>query len=374
MEITKVPFFGKDRYFDTYSNDLMRLMKKVYSHGKVVMGPEIEEFENKLANYCSRKYAIAVGSCTDALYFSLLGIGIKEGDEVLVTSFSFIASASCILRTRAVPVFIDINPETYMMDLNDLEKKITNKTKAILAVDIFGDALDINALEEIGEKYNLPIIEDAAQSIGSRFGNRKVGSLGLCSCISFDPTKILSAQSNGGIVLTDDYSFYEKINQMRYHGKNLKTGEFETLGFNSRLASLQAAILSYNLDKLESWIEIHRNIANKYKKGLSDIPQITLPKENQETRHVYHKFVIKAENRDELKQWLSENNIQVMIHYDKALHENKLFENYDFRAEGLNEVNKIKTQVLSLPIHPFLKDDEINFVIQKIKEFYNNFE
>jgi len=123
VEITKVPFFGKDRYFDTYSNDLMRLMKKVYSHGKVVMGPEIEEFENKLANYCSRKYAIAVGSCTDALYFSLLGIGIKEGDEVLVTSFSFIASASCILRTRAVPVFIDINPETYMMDLNDLEKK-----------------------------------------------------------------------------------------------------------------------------------------------------------------------------------------------------------------------------------------------------------
>ncbi|MEK6816631.1 MAG: aminotransferase class V-fold PLP-dependent enzyme, partial [Nanoarchaeota archaeon] len=228
--MNQINFFGKDRYFQAYSEDIMDIVRKVYSHGKVVMGPEVEEFEKKVAGFCSRKYGIAVGSCTDALHLSLIAAGVKKDDEVLVTGLSFIASTTCIVRLGAVPVFVDVNPETYMMDLEDLENKITPKTKAIVAVDLFGDALNIEAVETIGKRHNIPIIEDAAQSIGSRYDERKVGSMGLCSCISFDPTKILAAQSNGGAVLTDDEDVYRKISKMRYHGKNMKTGEFEMLG------------------------------------------------------------------------------------------------------------------------------------------------
>ncbi|HLD11234.1 MAG TPA: DegT/DnrJ/EryC1/StrS family aminotransferase [Candidatus Nanoarchaeia archaeon] len=365
----KIPFFGKERYYQDNKDQILKIIEKVYLHGKVVMGPEVDDFEKKIAKYCDRKYGVAVGSCTDALYFSFLTAGIKKDDEVLLTGFSFIASVTCILRAGGSPVFVDIDPKTYMMDSKDLENKITDKTRFILAVDIFGDALNIVELEAIGKKYGLTIIEDAAQSIGSKYNDRKVGSLGLCSCISFDPTKILSAQSNGGIILTDDFDFYETLCKLRYHGKN-KIGEFEILGFNSRISSAQAAILSFNLDNLNFWIGRHREIADMYFRGLSNISQLKMPLNRRETRHVYHKFVMRTEKRNDLKKWLIENNIGCMIHYDKALLENKLFENFIFRAEGLNVINKIKKEVISLPIHAWLTDEEVNYIIQKIKEFY----
>lgn len=364
-----INFFGKDSYYHEHSEDILKIVNEVYSHGKVVMGPEVAGFEKKIAKYCDRKYAIAVGSCTDALYFSLLGAKINPGDEILVTGFSFIASASCILMAEATPVFVDINPNTYMMDMGDLEKKITSKTKAIIAVNLFGDALDFETAEAIGTKYNVPIIEDAAQSIGGRYGNRKVGTLGLGSCISFDPTKLLSAQSNGGVVLTDDLEFYSYISKIRYHGKDLNTGEFDTLGFNSRLSSLQAALLSYNLDKLDMWIERNQKIARRYIEGISTNPNIKLPKKREESRHVFHKFVMQLEQRDKLSEWLKGNGIQNMVHYGKSLPENKLFLPYEYKAEQLNNIDLVKTKVLSLPIHPWLQDDEVDYIIDKVLAF-----
>ncbi|MFH1638660.1 MAG: DegT/DnrJ/EryC1/StrS family aminotransferase [Candidatus Woesearchaeota archaeon] len=368
-KIEAIAFFGKDKYYKAYSEDIISIMKKVYSHGRVVMGPEVEEFEEKLASYCGRKHAVAVGSCTDALYFSLVGAGIKPGDEVLVTGFSFIASASCILRVGAVPVFVDINPENYMMDLADLERKITEKTRAIVAVPLFGNAMDLDAVEEIGKKHSLVVIEDAAQSIGGRHGDRKVGSMGQYSCISFDPTKILSAQSNGGVVLTDDPEKFELVSKMRYHGKNLKTGEFEVLGYNSRLASLQAALLSYNLDRLESWIERHSEIARQYIEGLEGL--VHIPKLNQKVRHVFHKFVIQTNDRDKLKDWLKQNGIQAMVHYGESIPENKLFGHFTHRADGLKHIDELKKKVLSLPIHPWLKDEEVGYIIREVRNFFS---
>ncbi len=366
-----IPFFGKDRYYRENSKEILKIVDSVYSHGKVVMGPEVDLFEANIAKYCGRKYAVAVGSCTDALYFALRNLNIGKGDEVLVTGFSFLASTSCILMAGATPVFVDINPDTYMMNLKDLEAKITNKTKAIIAVHLFGDCLDINAVEKIGKKHNIPIIEDSAQSIGSRYNERKAGSMGLCSCISFDPTKLLSAQSNGGVLLTDDPQVYETIAKMRYHGKNNKTGEFEILGFNSRISSLQAAILDFSLTKLESWIARNREIAGRYISGLKDISEIKLPVVQKETRHVYHKFVMQAQNRDKLKKWLSENKIDSMIHYKNALHENELFKHFSYRAEGLKGIDSVKEKVISLPIHPWLKDDEVDVIIKAVRKFYN---
>ena len=364
-----INFFGKDRYYNENSENILKIVNEVYSHGKVVMGPEVSGFEKKIAKYCDRKYAVAVGSCTDALYFSLLGAKINPGDEVLVTGFSFIASASCILMAKATPVFVDINPDTYMMDVSDLENKITSKTKAIIAVNLFGDALNFETVEDVATRYSLPIIEDAAQSIGSRYGSRKVGTLGLGSCISFDPTKLLSAQSNGGVILTDNPEFYSYVSKIRYHGKDLNTGEFDTLGFNSRLSSLQAAFLSYNLDRLDSWIERNQQIARRYVEGISINPDIKLPKERKESRHVFHKFVMQLEGRGKLSEWLKSNGIQNMVHYEKALSENKLFLPYKHRAEQLNNIDSVKTKVLSLPIHPWLNDDEVDYIIDKVLAF-----
>ena len=370
MAANNIPFFGKDRYFRAYSSEILELVNKVYSTGKVVMGPEVDQFEANIAKYSGRKYAVAVGSCTDALYFSLRYLNVGKGDEVLVTGFSFLASASCILMAGATPIFVDINPDTYMMSLKDLEAKITSKTKAIIAVHLFGDCLDIGAVEKIGKKHNIPLIEDSAQSIGCMFNDRKAGSMGLCSCISFDPTKLLSAQSNGGVLLTDDLSVYETISKMRYHGKNNKTGVFEILGFNSRISSLQAAILDFSLTKLESWIARNREIAGRYIAGLKDVNEVKLPVVQNETRHVYHKFVMKAENRDKLKKWLSDNKIDSMIHYKEALHENELFKKFSYRAGGLKQIDSVKGKVISLPIHPWLSNEEVDAIIKAVRQFY----
>ena len=231
----------------------------------------------------------------------------------------------------------------------------------------------MDVVAKLANDYNLTVIEDAAQSIGSNFKGRKVGTLGSCSCISFDPTKILGAQSNGGVILTDDPEQYKLLSEIRYHGKNLKTGEFETLGFNSRLPSLQARLLSFNLDLLEGWIERNREIAHRYISELSELEQLELLKEDENSRHIFHKFVLQVKNgkRDELKGWLSKNKIKTMIHYGKSIPENQMFRDLEHKVENLDNINRIKSKVLSLPIHAWLTDDEISYVISKIKEFYD---
>ncbi|MBI4645486.1 MAG: aminotransferase class I/II-fold pyridoxal phosphate-dependent enzyme, partial [Bacteroidia bacterium] len=197
-----------------------------------------------LCKISGRKYAVAVGSCTDALYFALQLAGIERGDEVLVTCFSYIASVSPILRVGAIPVFVDIDKESFMMDLNDLERKITNKTKAILAVHQFGQSLPLAHLEALAAKYNLIIIEDVAQAFGCRNYDHPAGNIGIASCFSFDPTKIIGAFGTAGALATDDEQIYNKAKKLRFHGKNPATGDFEMPGYNSQIASSQAAILT----------------------------------------------------------------------------------------------------------------------------------
>lgn len=367
----KVPFFGKDRYYQEHKKDILEIVDEVYSTGQVLQGSQVKEFEKNIAGCCGREFAVAVGSCTDALHFSLLNEGVGHGDEVLVPGFTFIASASCIPKVGAIPVFVDILDGNYMMDLYDFEDKITDKTKAVIGVHLFGNSLNINDLEKITKQHNLVLIEDAAQSIGSYFDDRKVGSVGKYSCISFDPTKLLSAQSNAGVLLTDDSCAYERISQLRYHGKNLTTDEFETIGYNSRVSSLQAALLDFNLSHLNKWIMRNQEISEKYRRGLEGIGDIILPKEFSHINHVYHKYVIQTNKRNKLKSFLESESVQAKIHYGKSLPEHGLFKNYKHRAEGLDVIDKVKNKVLSLPIHPWLKNEEVNFVVEKIKEFYN---
>lgn len=366
-----VPFFGVDRLYKRHASDILAVLESVYSHGKVLMGSEVGEFEEAISRYCGTKYAVAVGSCTDALFFALKANGIGPGDEVLVTGFSFIASASPILRAAATPVFVDIEPDYYMMDLSDLEQKITPKTRAIIAVHLFGQTLAIDELTAISEKYGLMLIEDAAQSLGSSYNNTKAAGVSLCSCISFDPTKIIGAFGNGGVLLTDDQDIYRRAKMLHYHGKDMQTGTFEMLGYNSRMATSQAALLNLQLGWLEELIKARQKVAEKYIAALQHLePAIRLPKVRPGCRHIFHKFVISTSQRDALREHLSNRGVQTYIHYPKAIPENPLFSDYEYRSDGLERIEHVKDQVLSLPIYPELTDQETDYVIKVIKDFF----
>jgi|AntAceMinimDraft_17_1070374.scaffolds.fasta_scaffold13070_2 dTDP-4-amino-4,6-dideoxygalactose transaminase len=365
-----IPFFGIDRIYKKHSKDIINTVDTVYSKGKILMGPDIKIFEEKISKLCKRKYAVAVNNCTDALYFALLSAGIGKNDEVLVTGFSYIASVTPILRVGAIPVFVDIEPDYYMMNLSDLENKITPKTKAILAVHLFGQMLAVDRLEKIAKKNNLVLIEDAAQSQGSKNKNKIAGSIGITSCLSFDPTKIIGAFGTAGTLLTDNKTVYNKVKKLRYHGKNFDTGEIEILGYNSHITTLQAALINLQLNNLAQLINKRNNIANIYNEELSNIKEIETPKIYKENNHTYHKYVIKAENRNGLKKYLDDNNIKTMTHYEKALFEHPLFKNYQYRAENLPVINSIKNKVLSLPIYPELHDKEIKYLCKKIKKYF----
>jgi dTDP-4-amino-4,6-dideoxygalactose transaminase len=248
-----VPFLNIDRIYKRYGPELVSCVESVFSHGQVLMGPEIASFESLIAKRCNRRHAVAVGSCTDALFFALESVGVNPGDEVLVTGYSFIASVSCIIRAGAIPVFVDIDPDDFMMSIKNAESKITAKTKAMVAVHLFGQALSIDVWENFCNRHNLALIEDGAQSLGSSYKGIPVGKMGQASCISFDPTKVVGAFGNGGVLLTDDPVIAENVKKLHYHGKD-PSGDFAILGYNSRMGSLQAALLSRQLEWFDEWV------------------------------------------------------------------------------------------------------------------------
>jgi dTDP-4-amino-4,6-dideoxygalactose transaminase len=294
---------------------------------------------------------------------------VEPGDEVLVTSFSFIASASPIIRAGAIPVFVDIDPATFLMDLADLSQKITPKSKAIIGVHLFGQLLDFARLEAIASENKLVLIEDAAQGFGSESGERKAGGMGDISCFSFDPTKIVSAYGSGGAVLTDSEDTFRFLKKLRYHGKS-EHNEFEMLGYNSRLSDLNCAHLSFQItEHLAQRIHRLNEIARLYQKNLQNLSYIRLPENIMRGKHVYHKYVIRTGNRDELKQFLAEKGIATMVHYSKPLYEYPLFSGITDRPPHNPLSKRICGEVLSLPIFPELSDNEIDYICNTIHSF-----
>jgi len=367
----KIPFYGIDRFFKAHADNIKEIFTTVGKTGKMLMGEEVELFEQTLAQFCSRKYAIAVSSCTDALYFALLSVGVKRGDEVIVPSFSFIATATPIIQAGAVPVFTDIRPDTFSMDAEDLKKKITSKTKAIIFVHLYGSFCPIEEIALIAKENNIPLIEDNAHSLGSKSNdNILAGTHGEISCVSFDPTKIIAGFGTAGALLTDNYSIFKYVNKLRYQGKNSDTGKFDVLGFNSRISTFQGALLNYQLNMIDKLIGRRRLIADFYNRCIDKIKGIEYV---QKTQSTFHKYVITTNNRDDLKLFLEKKGIQTMIHYNEALYEHPLFNNYSYRAENIQMVQHIKSTVLSLPIYPELTDEETSYITSCLQEFFCSF-
>ncbi len=369
----KIPMVDLYAQYKTVEKEIKKAIEEVIKKSAFVGGIYVEKFEEEMARYCGTKYVVSLNSGTDALYLSLWALGIKEGDEVITSPFTFFATAEVIARLGAKPVFVDINPSTFNIDENLIEEKITKKTRAIIPVHLFGLSANMDKINQLAKKYKLYVVEDACQAIGAEYKGKKVGSLGDVGCFSFFPSKNLNAYGDGGMITTDNQKLAEKIKMLRNHGSKIKYYNDE-IGVSSRLDGLQAAILSVKLKHLNKWNKSRQNIADNYNNLLKDIGGIEIPKYDlgKNISHVYHQYTLKIKNgkRDELKKYLEENNISSMVYYPLPLHLMKAFEYLKIKKGPLPVTEKMCSEVLSLPIYAELEEKKIEFICGGINNFY----
>lgn len=367
----KIPFIDLKREYKSIKEEILSAIERVFEKGQFILGEEVSLFEKEFAQYFGVRYGVGVASGTDALYLALKAAGVKKGDEVITVSHSFIATALAITFTGAKPIFIDIDPETYTMDPNLLEdflKRSRRRVKAILPVHIYGHPTEMEAIMGIADKYGLIVIEDACQAHGAEYKGKKVGTFGLMSCFSFYPTKNLGGYGDGGIILTDNKKYYEKLLLLRNYGEKRKYHHL-IKGKNSRLDELQAAILRIKLKYLDNWIEERRKIACLYKERLKDI-DIVLPTEKEGVRHVYHLFVIRTKKRDQLQRFLRKKGISTLIHYPIPIHLQKAFKELGKKIGDFPATEKCSQEILSLPVFNGIKKPEVEEVAIQIRNFF----
>ena len=347
-------------------NKILRAIKKTLNSNNYVLGNEVLKFENEFKKYIGTKYAIGVSSGTDALILSLKTLNIKKGDEIIAPSHTAYATIASIVEVGAIPVFVDVNYEDFLMKIEDVKKKITKKTKAVIAVHLYGNSVDIKSLRKVLNS-KIKIVEDCSQSHGSVCGNIKSGSIGDLSCFSLYPTKNLSSFGDGGIVLTNNSKLYNKLKLAREYGWRKKNiGKFHAV--NNRLDELHASILNIKLKYLEKFNQRRIKIANQYLKKIKN-ENIILPIKNKKNVHVYHLFVIKIlyKKRDRFLKFMKKRKIIPGIHYIIPNHKQKPYLKYC--NSDLKNTEKLSKEIVSLPIYPLMKKKEINHIINSINLF-----
>ncbi|WLR50571.1 DegT/DnrJ/EryC1/StrS family aminotransferase [Bacillus tianshenii] len=368
----KVPMLDLSVQYKELKSDISKALEKVMSSSHFILGENVNKLEIQVSSYSNVEYGIGVASGSDALHLSLLACGVKEGDEVIVPSFTFFATAGAVARVGAKPVFVDIEPVTFNINPNKIEEVITNKTKAIIPVHLYGQTAEMEPINEIAKRYNLIVIEDAAQAIGAEYKGQRVGELGTTACFSFFPTKNLGAYGDGGMVVTKDEEIAENLRVLRVHGSKPKYYH-HVLGYNSRLDEIQAAILNVKFAYLEEWNKLRQTKAVHYSKlideaGLSKVVKAPAVLDNR--RHVFHQYTIRAEQRDELQSFLKEHGVQTMIYYPNPLHLQPVFSHLEYNEGDLPETEKACQEALSLPMYPELTYEQQQYIIGKIFEFY----
>ncbi|MDP2947107.1 MAG: DegT/DnrJ/EryC1/StrS family aminotransferase [Nanoarchaeota archaeon] len=359
--------FDLKKQHSQVKEEVEQAIKKVFEDASFILGKEVAEFENNFARYCDVKHCITVSSGADALYLSMKALGIGSGDEVITTANSFISTILPISKLGARPVLVDCSESDFNINVSKIEPAITEKTKAIIPVHLYGQPADMDSIMEIARKHNLYVIEDACQAHGAEYKGRKVGGLGQLGCFSFYPTKNLGGAGDAGAITTNDDQIAEKLRILRNCGQKEKYNS--TLkGDNCRLDSVQAAILNVKLKYLDQWNEQRRNNAQLYNKLLNNINNINIPKENGNIKHVYHLYVIKSKSRDELKKKLEINGIQTGIHYPIPLHLQEAYKDLGYKQGDFPVAENLSQEVLALPVFPELKKEEIEFISKKIKE------
>jgi len=339
-----------------------------------ILGPEVKALEVDLAKYCGTKYAIGCASGSDALLLALMAVGVEAGDEVITTPYSFFATVSAITRLGAAPIFVDIDPHTYNLDVCQIEAKITTRTKAVQPVHLYGQCTDMIALRAISGKHGVALVEDAAQAIGSDENGIRAGAMSEIGCFSFYPSKNLGGMGDGGFMTTSDDEIARKLFALRVHGSEERYYH-KWIGLNSRLDGFQGAVLRVKLPYLDGWSDKRKANADRYRElfavgGLTE--QVVLPFERENVRHIYNQFVIRVPGRrDELRQFLTERKIGTDIYYPVPLHMQECFAYLGYRKGDFPESEKAALETLALPIFPELKPDQQEYVASQIAEFFN---
>lgn len=365
----KVPQFDLTRQFESLRSELMLLVESVIASGHYILGPHVGEFESEIAQYLGVKHAIGVANGTDALLLALKVLGVGPGDEVITTPFTFFASAEVVSQLGATPVFVDIELESMNIDVSKVEAAVTPRTKAIIPVHIFGQPADMTELGQLAAKKGIPVVEDACQAIGAKYADRMIGSFGQLACFSFFPTKNLGCVGDGGLIATDDDALAKRIRVLRVHGSTQKYYHSE-VGWNSRLDEIQAAILRVKLKRLDEWTRARQAAADRYAKLLGDIAQVTPPKTKTSRTHVFHQYVIRAENRDDLKQYLEHMGIGTSIYYPCPLHLQQVYRDLGYSCGSLPHAEAATKETLALPMFPEITEDEQVYVVECLKDYY----
>ncbi len=370
MTSPRIPLLDLSAEIDLLWEELNTAIQQVLRTGTFIMGPNVKAFEQELAGYLGVRHAVALNSGTDALILGLHALGIQPGDEVITTPFTFFATAEAISHFRATPVFVDIDPLTYNLDVAQIRSKITARTKVILPVHLYGHPVDMDPLLEVADAYGLKVFEDVAQALGSAYKGRKLGTLGSAAALSFFPSKNLGAFGDGGMFVTNDDALAETVRMLRVHGAKKKYYN-ERVGVNSRLDEIQAAVLRVKLKYLDEWNQNRRQAARWYSALLKAVPFITPAYEADYATHVYHQYTIRvpAEFRDPLQAFLREQGIDTCVYYPVPLHQLPLYREQEV---ALPEAERAAREVLSLPIGPLISPDTVAQVVDTVRSFFTH--
>ena len=363
-----IPFGNLARQYKTYKHEIDDSIDNVLKSGNFILGENVNKFEIEFSSYCGTKYGIGVGSGTEALHIALIACGVKNGDEVITVANTAIPTASAISSAGASPVFIDIEEDSYNIDVDLIEEKITKKTKVIIPVHLYGNPCKMDKIIALADKYRLKVIEDCAQAHGSEYKGEKIGTFGDLGCFSFYPSKNLGAYGDGGMVISDNKELADKVRLLRNYGQEKRYYNI-IKGFNSRLDEIQASILRFKLGKLDEWNNKRIALAKKYTDSFKNLDLIT-PSVSNGSKHVFHLFVIRVKNRKKLIAFLKSNGITVLIHYPIPIHLQPAYK--ELNNITLPVTERISEEIISVPIYPELEENEVDHVINKIGEFYRS--
>ena len=364
-----IPFVDLKAQYHSIKNEIDTAIMSVLENTSFILGKSVKDFEEQFARKHDVKYCYGVSSGTDGNHMVLWALGVKSGDEVIIPANTFIATAWGATLCGANPVFVDCEEDSYNIDPERVEEKITKRTKAIVAVHLYGQAADMDKLREIAKRHNIFLVEDCAQAHNAEYKQKKVGSLSHAASFSFYPGKNLGAYGEGGAVTTNDQSLAEKFKMMRDHGSDKKY-HHEVYGHNYRMEGIQGAVLGVKLRYLDKWTDARRKNAALYNEMLKDVPEVITPREMSYAKHVYHLYVIRAKKRDELQKFLNERNISTGLHYPIPLHYQKVFAHLNYKKGDFPITEKLANEILSLPMYPELTEEQITYVCESIKSFY----
>lgn len=363
-----IPFVDLKIQYAALSQEINSAVQNVMDRSDFILGEDVDLFEKEFGGFIGAKYNIGVASGTDALHLAMLAAGVEAGGEVITAANTFVATALAIAYTGARPVLVDIDVDTYNMDVTEVKKAITKKTKAIIPVHLYGQPVDMDAVMEIAKRKNLVVIEDACQSHGALYKGRAIGTIGDMGCFSFYPGKNLGAYGDGGLIAANNSDLADKVGLLRNYGQRRKYYH-EMKGYNSRLDTIQAAILRVKLKRLKEWNERRVKNAGLYNRLLKDL-HITLPYKADYGTHVYHLYVIRVSKRDELQKYLSSKGISTGIHYPVPIHLQKAFSDLEYKKGDFPITEMYASEILSLPMYPEMTESQVNEVAEGIKEFY----